>query len=144
VELRAVDASNRARCEALEVHPHQQRFVAPVSDYLTGCDAGPWRPLAIEADGRVVGFAMWAPDPLDRSCTIGGLVIDRAHQRRGLGRAAVLALAERLRGRAECSILAVSYHPENDPARRLYRAAGFEESGELLDGELVATLSARV
>jgi diamine N-acetyltransferase len=143
VELRAVGASNRARCEALEVHPEQRRFVATVAEYLAGCKSGPWRPLAIEAEGRVVGFAMWAADPTDRSCTIGGLVIDREAQGRGLGRAAVGALVERLRGEPGCSLLAVTYHPQNEPARRLYLTAGFQESGELSDGELVATMPAR-
>lgn len=141
MQLRDVDASNRARCEALEVHPDQRRFVSAVSEYLAGCEAGPWRPLAIESGGGVVGFAMWAPDPLDGSCTIGGLLIDRAHQGRGVGRAAVLALAEHLEERSECSILAVTYHPENLPARRLYAAVGFQETGELLEGEVVATRS---
>jgi diamine N-acetyltransferase len=142
VELREVGASNRAGCEALEVHPEQRRFVAPVAEYLAACEAGPWRPLAIEAGGEVVGFVMWAPDPGDGSRTIGGLVIDRAHQGRGLGRAAMGALVEELFAEPGCALLAVTYAPANERARRLYRDAGFEETGEILEDEVVATIPA--
>ena len=32
----------------------------------------------------VVGFVMWGIDPADESFWIGGLIIDRRHQRQGL------------------------------------------------------------
>jgi GNAT superfamily N-acetyltransferase len=38
---------------------------------------------------------MWGVDSTDGGYWIGGLIIDRRHQRRGYGRAAVLELLER-------------------------------------------------
>ena len=83
---------------------------------------------------------MWAVDPEDNSGWIGGLVIGLEHQRRGYGRAAVLALLERLRREQGCTSAALSYAAENAPARALYASLGFAETGEREDDELVARL----
>jgi diamine N-acetyltransferase len=89
----------------------------------------------------VLGFVMWAVDPDDGSGWIGGLVIGREHQGRGYGRAAVLALLERLRREQGCTAAALSYAADNNTARSLYRSLGFSETGEREDEELVARLA---
>ena len=92
-----VQADNWRACTALEVEEPQQRFVASVAYYLALCAYGdsPWRPLAVRAGDEVVGFVMWGIDPADESFWIGGLIIDRRHQRQGYGRAVVAQLLER-------------------------------------------------
>jgi len=144
VELTDVTAENWRACADLEVTEDQRAFVAPVSRYLCLCHyGGVWSPLAVTAGGEVVGFVMWAVDPDDQSGWIGGLVIGRERQRRGYGRAAVLALLERLRREQGCASAALSYAAENAAARSLYRALGFVETGEREDCELVARLRFR-
>jgi hypothetical protein len=66
--------------------------VVPVPYYLALCayDEGPWRPIAVRVADEVVSFVMWGVDSTDGGYWIGGLIIDRRHQRRGYGRAAVL------------------------------------------------------
>jgi diamine N-acetyltransferase len=141
VDLREVTSHNWRACAELEVRPDQRGSVAPVTRYLCLCHyGGVWHPLAIADGDEIVGFVMWAVDPEDRSGWIGGLVIDRAKQRRGYGRAAVQALCMRLRAEHGCSSCALSYAPENTAARRLYASLGFAESGEREDDELVARL----
>ncbi len=141
VSLSDVDAGNWRDCAALEVTEDQRAFVAPVTRYLAMCAYGdtPWRPLAVEADGRVVGFAIWAVDPDDRSYWIGGLVVDAAEQRKGYGRAVVQALLDRARAGGHPSA-ALSYQPANTAARALYASLGFAETGETDDDEVVARL----
>jgi len=147
VQLVDVTAENWRDVADLEVDAAQQTWVAPVSRYLCLCHyGGLWRPLAIVAgaqpvDDRVVGFVMWAVDPDDQSGWIGGLVIGREHRRRGYGRAAVLALLERLRREQGCPTAALSYAADNVAARGLYASVGFVETGEREDDELVARLT---
>ena len=141
VSLRPVDGGSWRDVAQLTVTPEQQRFVAPPTYYLAMCAYGDvWHPLAAHADGQVVGFLMWGIDDADDSCWLGGILVDRAHQRRGVGRAIVreaLDLLQEQTGRAE---FALSYQPENVVARRLYAGFGFVETGEEEDGEVVARL----
>jgi diamine N-acetyltransferase len=139
VTLEEVGADNWRSCVALEVEQSQQRFVAPVAYYLALCAYGgsPWQPLAVRVGDEVVGFVMWGIDPEDESFWIGGLIIDRPHQRRGHGRAVVAQLLERAAsdGHREA---ALSYDPQNTLAQSLYASMGFVETGELADNEIVA------
>ena len=138
VRLTEVDATNWSILAAVKPRPDQEDFVAPVTRYL--CLAhygGEWHPLAIEADGTIVGHVMWAIDEDDGSTWLGGLIIDAAHQGRGVGRETVAAFLNRFTvdGRTH---VALSYSPENETARGLYQSMGFVETGEMEDDEIVA------
>ncbi len=141
VILAPVGPHNWRACADLMVTPSQAAFVAPVTRYLALCayDDGPWRPFAIAAAGRTVGFVMFGVDPADNSGWIGGLVIDSAEQRRGFGRATVLALVEVAR-RDGLSFVALTYEPANEVAKNLYADLGFAETGETDGDEVVARL----
>jgi diamine N-acetyltransferase len=139
VTLEDVGADNWQACTALEVDQSQQRFVAPVAYYLALCayGASPWQPLAVRVADEVVGFVMWGIDPEDDSFWIGGLIVDRKHQRRGYARGVVAQLLERAAsdGYREA---ALSYDSDNTLAKSLYASMGFVETGELVDNETVA------
>lgn len=140
VGLVEVDASNWRDVAAVTPKPGQERFVASTTYYL--CLAhygGDWSPLAIVEDGLVVGHLMWAIDEDDHSVWLGGLVVDGAAQGRGVGRSAVVALLDRF-GSDGMINAALSYSPDNDIARRIYRSLGFEETGEREDDEVVARI----
>jgi diamine N-acetyltransferase len=139
VVLEEVDADNWRACASLEVGDEQAEFVALVSYYLALCAYGDssWRPLAVRARDDVVGFVMWGRDPGDGNFWIGGLVIDRRHQRRGYGREVVRQLLGRAVAEGYASV-ALSYNPRNSAARALYADLGFEETGEFEGSETVA------
>lgn len=139
VSLHPVDAENWRDVAAVAPHTDQAGWVAPVTRYLCLChDDGAWQPLVVRADGLVVGFVMWAFDEDEGSHWIGGLVVDAAHQGRGIGRAAVQALLAKFGSFDDHREAALSYGPTNTVARDLYRSLGFVETGEEDDGELVA------
>ncbi len=141
VRLAPVDAANRESVAALTVTAEQSRFVASPTHYLTLCAAeGVWHPLAVYEHDTVVGFLMWAVDEDDASCWLGGVIIDARHQGRGLGRAAVTAALDLLADQADDTSFALSYESDNGRAASLYRALGFVETGEQVDGEVVARL----
>lgn len=138
ISLVTVDAANWRACAALSVRPEQQEFVSAVSYYLCLCNYGTtWQPLAVQRGDETVGFVMWAEDD-DHSRWIGGLVVDAAQQRGGVGRAIVRALQERFAAEPDCPNVALSYSPANVGAQKLYASLGFVETGETEDDEVVA------
>lgn len=144
VEVREVTSLNWRAAAAVQARREQLKWVAPISHYLALCAyGGDWRPLAISTGEDVVGFVMWARDPDDLSYWIGGFVIDRRHQGRGFGRAALHATVGYLRTMPDCREIALSYRPDNVVARGLYAEAGFVETGEMEDDEVVARLRVR-
>ncbi len=143
VTLRPVDARSWRDVAALTVAPGQERFVAAPTYYLALCAYGEvWQPMSIhDADDRVVGFLMWGIDEEDDSCWLGGVLVDVAHQGRGVGRAAVVEALRTLGTRAGSAGFGLSYHPENLVAKGLYASLGFVETGEVVDDEAVARRS---
>ncbi|MEA3501933.1 MAG: GNAT family N-acetyltransferase, partial [Actinomycetota bacterium] len=138
VRLAEVDVTNWFVLAEIEPNPDQRDLVAPVTRYL--CLAhygGEWHPLAIEADGSIVGHVMWAVDDADGSTWLGGLIIDAVRQGRGIGRAAVQAFLDRFTEDGKTNV-ALSYSPANETARKLYLTAGFVETGEMEGDEIVA------
>jgi diamine N-acetyltransferase len=141
VRLGPVDAATWRDVADLEVAPEQRAFVAEPSRYLALCAYdGLWTPLAIRAGDTVVGMLMWAVDPGEGAVWLGGVLVDRRWQRRGIGRRAVRAAIELLSRQEETLDFALSYEPENQVARRTYATLGFVETGETQDDEVVARL----
>ena len=64
-----------------------------------------------------------------------GVAVNRAVKKR-IDSALALLLAE-VAGRPDAREIALSFVPENTAARALYLAAGFRETGEVEDGEIV-------
>jgi len=141
ISLRPVDKDNWREVANLEVNEAQQKFVAEPLYYLALCNyGGLWQPLAIELGEQVIGFIMWAVDSDDGSCWLGGILIDRKHQRKGYGRQAIKSAITMLADKHNYQIFALSYSPENS-AKHLYYSLGFIETDEWEDDEIVARLS---
>lgn len=142
VQLVEVDATNWRPLVALGVRPDQAEFVMPIAHYLCLCQfGGVWNPRAIVAGGVVLGHVMWAYDDDEGATWLGGLVIGEAMQGQGYGRAAVEAFIDEFTAEDGSVHVALSYHPSNVIARELYLGIGFEETGEMEDGEVVARLA---
>lgn len=142
VRLEPVSAATWRAVAALRVAPGQEAYVAEPAYYLALCcygDAG-WAPLTVIADGEVVGFLMWAVDPDDGACWLGGVLIAAAHQGRGIGTAAVRAATRALRRDRGLHRFALSYAPANRRARAVYARLGFVETNEREGEEVVARL----
>ena len=142
LHLEALDRSNWRRALEVRTAPGQLKFVAdhePVAlVILAKCYLRPgdleWEPFGIYADDSMVGIVAlaWSGE----ACEIYHLVIDRAHQGRGLGKAAMQMIVEWVRReRPACRSLRLTLHPENERARRLYTSVGFVPSGEDRQGE---------
>lgn len=112
--------------------PEQKGFVSTNAKSLAQAYVNPhWTPLAIEADGVPVGFAMYGDDEDGRAWLIR-YMIDGAQQGKGYGKAALRLVLDRMRaGGAETVYL--SCDRRNETALRLYEAFGFAPNGETIE-----------
>src|SRR3954465_429625 len=92
VTLREITKENWRQIIALQLAEGQEGFVASNVYSLAQAKVDPVRiPLAIYSDETPVGFIMYNDRPLDDgSYHISRLMVDREHQGKGYGRAAVV------------------------------------------------------
>ena len=68
-------------------------------------------------------------------------MVDARHQRQGIGRAAMLQVIEHVRRKGLFTRLAIFVRPGRRQPRALYRALGFQPTGEIDEGEVVMALA---
>jgi RimJ/RimL family protein N-acetyltransferase len=132
----------------LRTHRFQEEFVAPMSDSfrhallpeeVDGARAVPWF-RGIAADGEAVGFVMLAlvsetfPHPY-----LWRFLIDRWHQRRGIGGRVMSMLIEQLRDEGHERLM-TSWGEGPGSPELFYRRIGFEPTGNMIDHEIEAAL----
>ncbi len=149
VTLEEITAENLDAVYALRTHRSQEAFVAPVprsiaqGSYPGEYDGHPissWL-RAIYADGEATGFVMMAErTEVQPTPYLWRFLIDREHQRRGIGRRALdLVVAE-----AESSgatELLVSWHEGKGSPAAFYIEYGFEPTGNVVDDETEGKLT---
>ena len=146
VILREITSENWRLVTRLHVADDQTAFVAP-NDYslLEAAYDNPkyqFTPLAVYADDTPVGFVMYGQIDFNGrwAWAIWRLMVDGEHQRKGYGRAALGLTVERMRAEHGCDEIFISFLPDNHSARTLYAAEGFEDTGEIDEGEIVYRL----
>lgn len=128
-----VCSGNRKEIEQLQVFPAQAGFIESVRECLREADeASQWKPVGIYDGKNLVGFAMYGyfQSPPPARLWLDRLLIDRAHQGKGYGKAAVLALLEKLRREYGRPQVYLSVYADNAAAIALYRQVGFCFNGE--------------
>ena len=112
-----------------------QALIAPLDG--PGTPQTPWL-RAIEADGEVTGFVMLAliDDP-EQVPFLWRLLIDRMHQRRGIAGMALDLVEDDVRAMGEAALM-TSWIPGRGSPEPFYRARGFEPTGDIDNGEVVA------
>ena len=159
IRLEKIDAGNAWDIMNLKVARSQRGFVASNVESIatayvtigTGCSAFPF---AIYSGKKPVGFLMVgyneavlydyfddvdAPEALKNNYSIWRLMIDKRYQGKGYGREAISLALDFIRTWpcGESEYCEVSYEPENEVARDLYRSMGFIENGEMDGDEIV-------
>jgi len=160
IELREITilSDNVKECIELSLSPEQRKFVAHnavslgqayvTNKYGLGSKAVSY---AIYAENKMVGFIMYGffKPEYDDEYGIGKdyyyfwrFMVDEKYQGKGYGKAAMAQVIDEIKqkpcGDAQCCL--ISYEP-NNPAKGLYQSFGFEETGEIVDGEAVARFS---
>jgi diamine N-acetyltransferase len=135
VSLREINRHNvRSVCE-LQVADDQRTLVAPAS-YTVAESAyetdGFLR--AVYADDAPVGVVFVGLD--EATPYIVRFMVDAAHQRQGIGRAAVTLVIAELERQGRRSV-EVSFVPAENGAEGFWRRCGFEDTGRVHEGERV-------
>jgi len=156
VELRKISITDDSmkECIELKVTPEQRNFVASNATSLGQAydlneRGGHAMPYAIYADGVMVGFVMYEfmlyeiEDTYGEDCYyFWRFMIDKNHQGKGYGKQALIQILDEIKqmpcGKADYCY--TSYEPKNIVAKKLYESFGFEETGQEVEGELVARL----
>lgn len=148
VRLVPLTLENNRDYYALRTHHSEERFVAPMSwsfadalfpEIVDGAPLVP-RLYGVEADGEPVAFVMIAEvTPAHPEPYLWRLLVDRRHQRRGVGRRALDLLCDQLRAEG-CTTLVTSWASGAGTPAPFYRKYGFLETGEMLDEETVVRL----
>ncbi len=146
VRLVEVTVENERTVSKLKTHKSQEEFVAPMGwsftdalfpEVVGGAQLVPWM-RAIEADGVIVGFVMLAlrtehhPEPY-----LWRLLIDRMHQRRGIGGRVLDLVEDEFRAMGNTTLL-VSWSEGKGSPRPFYVKHGFEPTGRVIDEETEA------
>ena len=149
VEFVEVSTDNLRATMRLATQKSQERFVAPVTQSLAealvppvenGVTVDPWY-RAVEADGELVGFVMVARSQRGaEEPWLWRLLVDRMHQRRGIGSRVVDLVADQCRAWGDATVL-TSWVPGKGSPAPMYLAQGFVPTGEIDDGEIVARLT---
>ena len=145
IELREITDENREQVFALKVAKEQMPYIdsneASMNAAKENEDVA--RPFAVYADGKLVGFTMFAfdeeyEDPNDRYW-LWRFMIDENLQGRGYGREALSEIIRYFKQHGANNIR-LSTKETNEHALRMYRKAGFRDTGEMNDEEIVLQL----
>ena len=141
VSLREITADTVRELCRLRVAPGQEGFVAPVAESIAEAHFSPaaWF-RAVYAGDVPVGFVMLAEEADSCRYHLWRLLIDAGHQGKGYGRRAVELVCDHVRARPGATELLTSWVPGETGPEGFYRKLGFELTGEIDDGEVVARL----
>ncbi|WP_422122345.1 GNAT family N-acetyltransferase [Planococcus sp. X10-3] len=158
IELRKIDADNMDAVIALDVEEHQKDFILTnnlrcIADaYVLNENGDPTIPLAIYADGVVVGFLMFSYDILNhesfenevfyrKMCYfVHHFMIDQRYQGNRYGKLAFekMLMDIEVMPYGEAEYAALFYHTSNLTAKTLYASFGFLETDIVQDNSILA------
>ena len=145
IELVELNDENREECFSLKVAEDQAKYIDSNEASWGAAQENTEvaRPFAIYADGKMVGFTMFAfdeeyEDPNDRYW-LWRFMIDESLQGKDYGTAALQEIIRYFREHGANNIR-LSTKETNTGALSLYHKAGFRETGEMNDEEIVLLL----
>jgi len=154
VFIKPVTKENWRALAKLKVRQDQTNYVASnvysIAESQFGfddADGGHWDmyPFGIYDNEVPVGFLMYGTNFSNKEyqAFIIRLMIDESQQAKGYGAFGMKKMLEIFQEDKRINAVGISYEPDNEVARKLYDRLGFAETGEVLDGEVVAVCKIR-
>ena len=145
IELISLSDNNLKQCFKLKVTGNQKQYIASNEDSWKAAKENEKvdRPFALYCDGKMVGFTMFAfdedyEDP-DNRYWLWRFMIDEKQQGKGCGTAALRVIIQYFKEHGANNIR-LSTKETNIKALSLYHKAGFYDTGEMNDAEIVLQL----
>ena len=141
VTLREVTRATYQEILALKVRPDQEKFVGPNvwSIAIAHFTEEAWF-RGIFAGETPVGFLMISDMPEKAEYFLWRFMIDARYQKSNYGRRAMELLIDHVRTRPNAEELYVSYHGGEGGPERFYQKFGFEPTGDIESGEILAKM----
>jgi diamine N-acetyltransferase len=141
VELREINSKTVRQICNLSVAADQTHLVAPNAHSISEAYFEPkaWF-RAIYADDTPVGFVMLYLDPENDQFYLWRFMIDARYQQFGFGRQALEQVIAFVRTHPNAREIKVSYVPEPGNPGPFYKKLGFQETGEVHNGENIMCL----
>ena len=140
INLKPVTAENWKDCADLELAPGQEDFLPSNLYSIAEAQFYPQASsLAIYShQDLLVGYAMIGREVHSGKWKIFRLMIDRSHQSKGYGTAALEKLLARINRQPDGHEVLVSYQEDNQVAKEFYAEFGFEEISVASSGKITA------
>ena len=131
VELREITAETVRTICGLEVAEEQRENVAPVAISIAQAHFEPRATFrAIYAGDEPVGFMLWRDDDKPNTAYLWRFMVDRRHQGKGYGRAALEQVFAMLKAQGVTKLSASVVRGEHSPLG-FYLSIGFIEANEV-------------
>lgn len=125
----------------LKVSKDQEKVIS--NNLLSLAQAYAYRKIAdaflLYEEDTPVGFVLLQIDIKDDFFDVWRLMIDYKYQRRGYGKKALLVIIEYFKSKG-AKVVHLSHQENNYGVAELYKAVGFEYTGEIEDGEVLMEL----
>ncbi|MHA2248972.1 MAG: GNAT family N-acetyltransferase [Candidatus Kariarchaeaceae archaeon] len=138
IDLVEITKDNWKEVIKLDVQYEQQKYVA--SNVHSIAEAQFYKGSifkALQVDQKFVGFTLLYNPPNEPE--LGHIVrymIDKNHQGKGYGTAGLEAIIEQFKSVYNKKVITLTVIPENKLSRHLYEKVGFENTGEIVEGEI--------
>ncbi|SHJ11059.1 diamine N-acetyltransferase [Clostridium cavendishii DSM 21758] len=147
IYLKEIDKSNWEKCILLttnkdNIHYLGEEFIASnaYSIVQSNFENG-WITKAIYDENTMVGFTMYGYCYEDNLYEISRIMIDHKYQGKGYGKAALGKVIEEMKSFKDCNEIFLSFDQENQIGKKLYESFNFKDTGKIIDGELLYSLS---
>jgi len=95
---------------------------------------GSWVTKAIYCHETLIGFTMYGYSDELQGYEICRFMIDFNHQGKGYGKKGLNLVIQEIVNNFKCEEILLSFHPDNERAKKLYESVGFKNTGKVVKG----------
>jgi diamine N-acetyltransferase len=145
--LKDINKENWKECIFLTTNKNDKHFVCEefvASNALSIAQSKiqkGWITKAIYDENIMIGFTMYGYCYENNFYEICRIMIDHKYQAKGYGKESLRKVIKEMKKFKDCNEIYLFFDPENKLAKRLYENLGFKDTGKIINGELLYSLT---